>query len=152
MSELQMSDAITDGVLSPTHWKKMSPAEHERMLCRAAGFGIFLCLRKRRLASTIYMELQGLEAEWDWIPTPFPGDLIRHPYKAWGGHDYVYDPVKEAKYLARREVAITKREIAITKQRKMAGLVLEKKRRREVKEDAHRTFQRGQRCTCEYCR
>jgi len=135
-----MSDAITDGVLSPTHWKKMSPAEHERMLCRAAGFGIFLCLRKRRLASTIYMELQGLEAEWDWIPKPLPGDLIRHPYKAWGGDDYrycmrrvedkithivtwVYDPDQEAKYLARREVAITKREIAIMKQRKMAGLV-----------------------------
>ena len=140
-----MSDAITDGVLSPSHWKDMSHAEYERMLCRAAGFGIFLCLRKRRLASTIYMELQGGPAEWDWIPTPSPGQLILHPYKREGGHDYVYDPDKEAKYLARRESAITK-------QRKIAEKRLAKKRRREDAEDAHRRYQRAQRCTCEYCR
>ena len=115
------------------------------------------------------MELQGLDPEWDWIPTPSPGDLIRHPNKAWGGHDYrycmrrvedkithivtwVYDPDQEAKYLARREVAITKREIAITKREKMAELVLGKKRRREQKLEAEVESQKAQKCTCEYCR
>ena len=91
------------------------------------------------------MELQeGGRAEWDWIPTPFPGDLIRHPYRRRGGHDYVYDPDKEAKYLARRETAITKR-------REIAEKRLKKKRKREKAEDADRRYQRAQRCTCEYC-
>ena len=130
----------------------MSPAEYERMLGRAAGFKKKLCLRKRRLASTIYMELQGGQAEWDWIPMPSPGQLIRHPYKRAGGHDYVYDREREAEFLARRKVAITNKEIAEENERKMAVKVLAKKRRREVREDNDRRYQRAQRCNCEYCR
>ena len=42
---------------------------------------------------------------------------------------WMYDPDKEAKYLARRKVAITNKEIAIMNERKMAVKVLAKKRR-----------------------